>query len=412
VLWQQPGRAKGLLTAAAVMFLGLEGASAQLAITEVMSDPAVTSVEGQIVLNSDWWELTNFGTNAINLTDYYWTENHESFPQFSFQGLEIDPGKCVIILRTNATPDEAAFRAWWGTCLGTSLQAIRSWAQQGLNPDGEFVRLYDSQSNLVDSADFGAAFTGTTFVSDPKTGEFGVYSTLGQCGTCQTATTGDIGSPGTACGPVPLSILVQPTNVLACPGLDAVFSVKAWGLPRPRYQWLFNSNSIPGATSNPLVIADPQSRDEGEYQVVVSNGLEMVLTTKVTLTLNTNPSPPQLLQELSDVEVFVGDPARFSVVAWAVPRPQFQWASNGVDIIDATDRTLVIPNATLELSGTIYSVLIWNTNGWTNTSARLLVQPQSRLEITEAMPAPLNLYDTNCPACKWWAAVLILTCGN
>jgi hypothetical protein len=73
-----------------------------------------------------------------------------------------------------------------------------------------------------------------------------------------------------------------------------------------------------------------------------------------------------------------------------------------VDISDATNRTLVIPNATLELSGTVYRVRIWNTNGSTNACARLVVNPTSTLAITEAMPAPSN--DTNCPAMRanWW----------
>jgi hypothetical protein len=408
-LWQQPGRAKGLWTAAAVMFLGLAGASAQLAITEVMS--AAKGLLPRNPLNSDWWELTNFDTNAIiDVTDYYWRDNEDTDDHKVNIGslgiLEIRPGKSVVFFRARETPNVAAFSNWWGGCLGTNLQEIRPWNESfGFNGDwpGDELRLYDAQGQLVDGVDFPKAWQGVTFISKPNTGEFGFYSTLGQSGTCQTATRGDIGSPGTACGPVPLSIQRQPVSVEeAWPGLEARFSVSAWGLPRARYQWLFNSNSIPGATSNPLVIADPQSTDEGVYQVVLSNGLERVLSTNVTLTLRTNPCPPILFQELSDVEVFVGENARFSVLASAVPRPQFQWESDGVDIIDATNRTLVIPNATLELSGTEYCVRIWNTNGSTNACARLVVNPTPTLAITEAMPAPWK--DTNCPVmgANWW----------
>lgn len=400
--YRQQRLTKSLGTGVAAMFLGVASGSAQLAITEVMSRAIETSVGGQ-PLNSDWWELTNFGTNAIDLNDYYWTDSGDTPLLYSFQGLVIGPGKSVIVFRSNETPDEAAFREWWDGCLGPSLQEIRSWDWPGLDHKvGDSVRLYDTQGRLVDGVHFGLAQPGTTFVSDPVTGDFGVYSKLGECGTCQAAKTGDIGSPGTHCDSMPLGILEQPSSVQAWPGLDAIFSVRSCGLPRARYQWLFNGTNIPGAIGPSLVIADPESSDEGEYQVVLNNGLGTVASTNVSLILKTNPSPPKLLQELSDVEVFVGENARFSVFAGAVPRPQFQWESNSIGIVGATNRTLEIPNAAIEISGTLFSVRIWNENGLTNASARLLVSPQPCLAITEAMPAPS--INPNCPVVRanWW----------
>ena len=402
-LWQWQGRTKGLRGAVGVALLSLAGASAQLAITEVMSWAVVTKIENQSdVLQSDWWELTNFGPDEIDLNDYYWNEN-KIVPIESFKELVIGPGKSIILFRAKETPTKAAFCEWWNGCLGTNLQEICMWEGGfGLDEKDDFVRLYvrlkDGQDQLVDSVKLGPAQRGKTFVSDPKTGEFGVYSELGdECGSCKAATSNDIGSPGTAFGPVKLQIFQQPSNLVVCAGSDAMLSVHAGGLPRPKYQWLHNGVPIPGATTNQCVITDAKLEDAGEYQVVISNGLERVQSTFVTLTLNTNPCPPQLVEGPSDQVVIEGETARLSASVCALPRPQLQWQSNRIDLVGETNRTLVIPNAALEASGTIYTLSIWNTLGSTNASARLFVQSRPTLMITEVMPAPLSY-----PELDWW----------
>ena len=61
------------LTALASLLI-VTTASAQLAITEAMSSAADTftqaGVTNAISPNSDFWELSNFGTNAIELSGY------------------------------------------------------------------------------------------------------------------------------------------------------------------------------------------------------------------------------------------------------------------------------------------------------------------------------------------------------
>ena len=128
VLWQQHRKANGLWTAAAAMVVGLADASAQLAITEVMSSAAITSNGAPVQQQSDWWELTNFGPDPIDLTDYYWTDNQDTPLVYSFQGLEIGAGKSVIFFRAGSTPDERRFREWWSGCLGTNHNSLPGWA--------------------------------------------------------------------------------------------------------------------------------------------------------------------------------------------------------------------------------------------------------------------------------------------
>ena len=48
---------------------------AQLAITEISSSSATNLGPTILPARSDWWELSNFGTNALDLTGYRWNDN-------------------------------------------------------------------------------------------------------------------------------------------------------------------------------------------------------------------------------------------------------------------------------------------------------------------------------------------------
>src|SRR5262245_53160703 len=99
--FQMTARVIGLL---GVSFFG-GNASAQLAITEVMSSASTNLGTTLVAQSSDFWELTNFGTNAVNLNDgYRWNDNAGEFlgaDPFPFVGLSIDPGESIIFIETN-----------------------------------------------------------------------------------------------------------------------------------------------------------------------------------------------------------------------------------------------------------------------------------------------------------------------
>jgi hypothetical protein len=390
--WQ---KVEGLAGTVAVLCLNLAGASEPLAITEVMSSASTTFGSTTVGRGSDYWELTNFGTNWMDLTGYAFTDVGD-LPRVTecFNGLILGPGESAIFIRTNTsarTHSVEEFRQWWGPCLRPEVQ-VRCYLNPGFDNVEDCVRLLDTNGLVVDRVCFGRARDGVSFVYDTACGDLGAYSVLGVCGACQAANADDIGSPGTTCGRVPLWIAAQPTSLTnLCSGSDAVFSVRACGLPRPKYQWQHNGTSIPGANEATLVVVNPQPADEGQYQVVVTNGLDIVLSNPATLTLDTNLSAPRFLSPLIDVERFVGEKAVFAAQVCAFPPPAFQWYSNGVAIVDATNRTLVLPYVTLPMSGTLYALTNSNALGATNDFARLLVYPTPKLEITEVMPAP----DTN-----------------
>src|SRR5262245_28673885 len=120
----------------------------QLAITEAMS--SATS-------GPDFWELTNFGTNTINLTGYKWRDssftvaNADSSP---FEQLSIGPWESIIFVENKITAEQ--FRDWWGTTLPAGLQIIPYvYAGKGLSQDGDSVRLWAPDNVLVDTLEFG-----------------------------------------------------------------------------------------------------------------------------------------------------------------------------------------------------------------------------------------------------------------
>src|SRR5262249_50489806 len=68
----------------------------------------------------------------------------------------------------------------------------------------------------------------------------------------------------------PVTITNQPASQTVPVGGRAVFAVRVSGTPPFSYQWLFNGNSIPGATDPTLVLSNVSAAQAGDYSVAVS----------------------------------------------------------------------------------------------------------------------------------------------
>lgn len=401
---------------------------AQLAITEVMS---WASLNGACVTgtNADFWELTNFGTNDINLTGYTFCDRDKEWPKGvttdPFDGRWIGPGESIIFLRPlSGTADEAAFRAWWGEFnLPSNLQIIFYPRGFGFDELGDAVQFGDDQTNLLDRADFGVARRRITFTYDTNCGTFGVQSELGMPGVFPAACTDDIGSPGVApCGPVRLSITEQPASLEVDGGGTAAFFVQACGLPKPKMRWLFNGQAlsngggISGASTSgvlaaTLVIDKVEPAHAGEYSVELDNGLEQVTSAVATLTVSTVPTRPTILclhGPLPYGEVTTNQTAVFEAVVRGYPPPALQWArvarSNGVDvwvqdIPGATNQTLILDNVDFSDAGT-NRLVASNALGSATNYTELIVKRKPLLYVTEAMQEPCP--ESRVPVGNWW----------
>ena len=366
-------------------------AQAQLAITEVMPSAS----------GPDFWELTNFGTNAIDLSSYTFADNTALPQSLPTQGLLIAPQESVVFFRSNPVSPvtESEFRKMWGLPEGRPV--VLSFPKPGLSADRDSVLVFDSQGNLVDHVEFGLALYHFSFTSDTTTGAFGALSQAGICGAWVNAD-GDVGSPGTLgscsttdhpCGVVPFRIVEgpAPANLVVTPGMDAEFHVEAPGMPRPRYQWRFDGVPIPSATASVLHLANVQPQDAGAYDVLVTNGLCSLLSSPATLVVDTNPSPPVILVSPADRSAFANQSVCFSVGVSGYPKPALQWLSNGIPILEETNRMFCISGEQNQLSGSWeICVEARNSLGSTSACARLTVTRQPDLRITEVTGWPMT----------------------
>ena len=371
----------------------LVSARAQLAITEVVSSGSTNLGAALVAQKSDWWELSNFGTNAINLTGYKWNDNAGGLiggDALPFNGLTIQPGESIVFVESvaNICTNETQFRAWWGPSLGAAVQ-IRFYSGNGLGSGGDGVRLWapsaTGDANFVDSADFLTALRGSSFIYATNSGVFpapGQFSTNGVNGAFKAVQTDDVGSPGVNQGSVPLSIAQNPTNLSVNPGDNAPFSVVVNGIPRPGAQWQFNGTNIAGATTISFTVTNVQTSKTGQYQVVVFNGFQTLTSSVATLVLNPTPVAPTVGTAPEDQTIYAGQSATFNIVATGVPQPHYQWQFNSNDLPGANHSSYTISGASGANAGT-YSVIVTNTLGKLTNHATLTVTPRPNLVITE-----------------------------
>lgn len=180
-------------------------AKPELRITEVMSSAAASPG----VPTADWWELTSFESQPVNLGGWRFNDNNGGLSDpFLIPGpLTIAPGESIVFAEALSA---GQFANWWGTNqLPAGLQVV-TYGGNGLSvgASGDGLRLWDSVTadvnDLVASVDFGSATAGVTFNYDPATQQFGMLSEIGVNGVFQAAAAPDIGSPGRITAPASL----------------------------------------------------------------------------------------------------------------------------------------------------------------------------------------------------------------
>jgi hypothetical protein len=163
--------------------------------------------------------------------------------------------------------------------------------------------------------------------------------------------------------PIPPVVVAQPQDQVIAPGGLALFSVTITGTP-PAYQWTFNSNPIPGATNNPLILFNVQSTDAGLYAVQITNAAGGTVSSNATLSV----LPPGTSCE-SDASGLVG--------WWAAEGNAYNAAAGGQAAVNGVAYTSgkvgqafnfdgkdsivdVAPNASLDVgSGNGFSMEAW-----------------------------------------------------
>jgi hypothetical protein len=378
--------ARSIPSLAALVFglLGVSAVQAQLAITEVHSN---ASTNGTPAIHADWWELTNFGTQPIDLTGYRFNDATGGLAAGSvtLPALVLTPGESMIFVEAIPADD---FRRWWGAALPTSVQVFTYTTNGiGLSSSGDALRLWNptttNEFDVVDSVDFGSAAGATsTFLYDPVSGGMTARAVEGQAGAFAAADNGDAGSPGVASGPSEMEIVVQPADTVVNAGDRATLTVSARGLPRPRYQWRFKGVPIPGALQSRLVVSNVNAALTGLYSVVLENGLSTLESRGARVSLTEVPQAPLITVALTNQTVLAGGSVTFAIEATGVPQPSYVWTYNEVPIPGQTGSSLTLSSVLAAAAGT-YKVTASNPSGQTSSSALLTVRAKPDLRITE-----------------------------
>jgi hypothetical protein len=126
-------------------------------------------------LAADWFEVTNTGTSAVDITGWKMDDNsHSIMNAVALNGItSIAPGEAVIFIETADLPTTAAaFRNLWFGATPPRVTQIGSYSGSGvgLSSGGDEVNLFDGAGNMVTGVGFGASPTGPFATFDNHAG--------------------------------------------------------------------------------------------------------------------------------------------------------------------------------------------------------------------------------------------------
>lgn len=197
----------------ATALLGTTVANAQVRITEVASWGSSTTSYAV-----DWFELTNLGSSAVDLTGWKVDDSSAAFSSaVALRGLtSIAPGQSVVFLESgasdvnDATKSSAFTTAWFGSSVPFGY-TIGFYGGSGIGlsgTSGDGVNIFNSAGELQASVSFGAASSVPTFFSfDNSSGQNNLtlttLSVAGVNGAITSDDTTSVGSPGLTAVPEP-----------------------------------------------------------------------------------------------------------------------------------------------------------------------------------------------------------------
>lgn len=187
-----------LAVAAALLATGATLVQAQVRITEV-----APWASGNAPYATDWFELTNIGTSALNIAGWKMDDNSNAFASaVAMTGItSIGAGESVIFTEN---PAAAAFlNAWFGSSAPAGLQiGTYTGSGVGLSTSADAVNIYNASGVLQANVTFGAADATSPFqtfdnAANLNNGLISLLSSVGVDGAFVAANDAyEIGSPG------------------------------------------------------------------------------------------------------------------------------------------------------------------------------------------------------------------------
>jgi hypothetical protein len=195
--------------AAAIVVANAAPAYSQVRITEVAAWGSSTA-NPAIPYATDWFELTNFGASAVNITGWKMDDNSNLFANaVALTGItSIGAGESVVFTENPAT---ATFLStWFGSSAPAGLQIGNyTGGGVGLGQAGDAVNIYNSTGVLQANVIFGASDAASPYQTfDNSAGLNGttisLLSVVGSNGAFVAVNdAAEIGSPGFIATSVP-----------------------------------------------------------------------------------------------------------------------------------------------------------------------------------------------------------------
>ncbi len=209
-----------------------------LAVTDVVNEtPSLPSViisevtpwsSGNSPYAADWFEVTNTGTSAVDITGWKIDDNSNSFgSSVALNGVtSIAPRQSVVFIEGDASTASAFKTAWFGSNVPSGFTiGTYSGSGVGLSTGGDEVNLFDASGNRITGVSFGTSTTGLTFDNTVGLGSttlplptLSTLSTTGVNGAFLAADGLETGSPGTivTVNQAPTAVVLNnPVNAIA-----------------------------------------------------------------------------------------------------------------------------------------------------------------------------------------------------
>jgi hypothetical protein len=197
------GMAAVLLAASATL------AQAQVRITEF--SPWSSGNSGS-PYRADWFELTNFGASAIDISGWSMDDDSQTAGVAFLTGISsIAAGQSVVFMEGTGSANATFISTWFGASAPAGF-AIGNYAGSGvgLSTGGDQINIFNSAGALQASVSFADSTQGQTF--DNAAGLNGTaevpafvsqLSAVGVNGAFMSANGNEIGSPGAIAAAVP-----------------------------------------------------------------------------------------------------------------------------------------------------------------------------------------------------------------
>jgi hypothetical protein len=199
---------------------------------------------------------------------------------------------------------------------------------------------------------------------------------------------------------IPPSITVQPISATVNNGAAFTNRVTATGSGPLFYQWYQDGSPRSGQTNASLILNPVQLTDNSaDWYVVVSNSFSSVTSSVVSLTVNSVASIVQDLA-ITNIALFAGGQTALTITGAGALPLHYQWYSNNVAILIATNASYAITNAQPPNTTNNYFCIVTNVGGSATSlvaSVAILPDPTAPYPATILLDHPIGFWRLNEP---------------